>query len=94
MPQSGGRDFVANSIFHVFLIYLFAGKVDSNAFVENLTCIMGLEETAWGKMCVMTVGSFQFFMEIVTSTVLYKSESSYSPESQFSGSLFEQLILP
>ena len=29
---------------------------------------MSFEETAWGKMCVLTVGSFHFFTEIMTLT--------------------------
>ena len=41
-------------------------KKDLNTSVENSTVIMGLEETAWGKMTLMTVGSFQVFIKIVT----------------------------
>ena len=37
-------------------------------FVKNLAFMMGLRETAWGKMSVMTVGSFQVFIKIVTLT--------------------------
>ena len=33
-----------------------SGKTDFNTFVKSRTFIMGLEETAWGKMTVMTVG--------------------------------------
>ena len=63
---SGGRDFLAKSIFHVFQIHFFTEIVDSNSLVKNLTFIMGLWETAWGKMSVMTAGSFHVFIKIVT----------------------------
>ena len=43
-------------------------KMNFNTSVTNLTFIMDLEETAWGKMFVMTVGSFQVFIKIVTLT--------------------------
>ena len=52
----------------MFQIQMFAGKVDSNTFVKNLTLMMDLKETVWGKMFVMTMGSFQFFIKIVTLT--------------------------
>ena len=42
--------------------------MDSNTFGKHLTFIMGLGEIIWGKTFVMTVGSFQVFMEIVTLT--------------------------
>ena len=44
------------------------GKTDFNTFVKSETFIMGLQETAWGKMTEMTVGSFHVFTEIVTLT--------------------------
>ena len=51
-----------------FQIHFVAGKVDSNTFVKHLIYIMGLGEIAWGKMTVMTVGSFQVFIKRVTLT--------------------------
>ena len=42
------------------------GKTDFNTFVKSQTFIMGLEETAGGKMTVMTVGSFHVFIKRVT----------------------------
>ena len=42
------------------------GKTAFNTFVKSQTFIMGLEETAWVKMTVMTVGSFQAFIKIMT----------------------------
>ncbi len=33
-------------------------KMDFNTFVKNLTFVMGLWETNWGKITGMTVGSF------------------------------------
>ena len=68
IPLSGGRDFVAKSVFHVFQIQLFAGKMDSNTCVKNSAFIMVLLGIVWGKMFAMTVGSFQVFLENVTLT--------------------------
>ena len=42
-------------------------KTDLNTSVKNSSFSMGLEETACGKMCVLTVGSFHVFTELVTS---------------------------
>ena len=42
------------------------GKMDFNTFVKNCTSIGALWESAWGKMSVMTVGSFQVFIKIIT----------------------------
>ena len=42
--------------------------MDFNTFVKNLTFMMGLWETNWGKMTGMTMGSFQVFMKNVTLT--------------------------
>ena len=39
-----------------------------NTFVKNARFIMVLWETGWGKMTVMTVGSFHVFIKIVTLT--------------------------
>ena len=40
--------------------------MEIDTFVKNSTFIMVLKETGWGKMSVMTVGSFQVFVKIVT----------------------------
>ena len=42
--------------------------MDFITFVKNGRFIMVLWETGWGKMTVMTVGSFQVFIKIVTLT--------------------------
>ena len=68
IPLSGGRDFVAKSIFHIFQVHVVAGKMDSNTFVQHITFIMVLRGIVWGKMSVMTVGSFQVFINNVTLT--------------------------
>ena len=39
-----------------------------NTLVKNARFIMVLWETGWGKMTVMTVGSFHVFNKIVTLT--------------------------
>ena len=40
---------VLKSIFHVFQIYIFAGKMNSNAFVKHLTFIMGFAGNCLGQ---------------------------------------------
>jgi len=51
-----------------FQISLFARKSKTDTSVQNLIFMIGLWETAWGKMSVTTVGSFQFFIKRVTLT--------------------------
>ncbi len=68
IPQSGGWDFLATSMFLFSKFTYLIEKVEINTSVQNPTFIMGLDEAVWGKMTVMTVGSFQVFMKIVTST--------------------------
>ncbi len=92
IPLSGGPDFVAKSIFHVFQIHLFAGPMDSNTFVNNLTVIMVLREITWGKMSVMTVGSLQVFIKNVTLTRVLHFKVQVFPEISVSVLLFQQLI--
>jgi hypothetical protein len=53
---------------------------------------MGLEETDWGKMSVMTVGSFQVFIKNVTLTCVLQVKSMFSRKTRFSFSLFKQVI--
>ena len=38
-------------------------KLKTNTFIKNASFSLGLEETAWGKMFVLTVGSFQVFIK-------------------------------
>ena len=42
------------------------GQLQMNTFVQNYTFMMGSEETDWGKMFVMTVGSFHVFVKLMT----------------------------
>jgi len=42
---------------------------------------MGLEETAWGKMIVMTVGSFHVFAKIVTLTGVLHVKAHVFPKT-------------
>ncbi len=64
----GGLDSLANSFFSTFLIPLLAGKSKTDTSIQNTTFIMVSGETVWGKMSVMTVGSFQVFIKRVTLT--------------------------
>ncbi len=43
-------------------------KITFNIFVKNWTFIGVSSQTGWGKMSVMTVGSFQIFIKNVTLT--------------------------
>ena len=47
-------------------MWFFGKKMEINTFVKNWTFVMGLWETAWGTMSVMTVGSFQVFIKKLT----------------------------
>ena len=40
-------------------------EMDFSTVAKKQTCIMGLEETDWGKMSVLTVGSFHEFIKNV-----------------------------
>ncbi len=66
IPQSGGRDFLANSSFHVFQVAHVAGKSEIDTSVQNSNSIGVSKETVWGRMSVMTVGSFQVFINFMT----------------------------
>ena len=57
------------------------GKTDFNTFVKSQTFIMGLEETAWGKMTVMTVGSFHVFAKVCTLTCVLQIKIQVFPET-------------
>ena len=50
------------------------GQIDFNTFSTNQTLIMRLGETDWGKMSVMTVGTFQVFEENITLTCVLQVE--------------------
>ena len=45
--------------------------------------MMGLEETAWGKMTVMTMGTFQVFAENDTLTCSCKSNPMFPRKLEF-----------
>ena len=49
-----------------FKFFFVAGKTDSKTFVKKRTFVGALWETGWGKMTVMTMGSFHDFIQIVT----------------------------
>ena len=42
---------------------------------------MGLWGTAWGKMCIMTVGSFQVFIKNVTLTRVLQVKINVFPKN-------------
>ena len=42
---------------------------------------MGLEETAWGQLFVMSVGSFQVFIKIMTLICVVQAKVNVSPKS-------------
>ena len=42
---------------------------------------MGLEETDWGKMFVLTVGPFQVFINNVTLTCVLQAKVNISPKT-------------
>ena len=48
--------------------YQTFGEMDFNNFCKKSYVIVGLEEIVYGKMTVMTVGSFHAFIKIMTST--------------------------
>ena len=43
--------------------------------------MMGLDEIAWGKMLVLTVGSFQVFIKNVTLTCVLQVEVHVFPKT-------------
>ena len=74
LVQRDGRDravrrpiFVYQHPFFQFLqIPLFAGKSKIDSSIKHSSFVMVSWETAWGKMCVTTVGSFEVLIEIVS----------------------------
>ena len=68
-------EYVAGNGSHTF------EKITFNTFVKKRTCIMGLWETSWGKMTVMTVGSFQVFIKNVTLTCVFQVEVHVFPKT-------------
>jgi len=62
------------------------------ALCQKLTFIMVLRDTAWGKMSVMTVGSFHVFMEEAAWTCVYSSKFMFHPTHTFPASLWKQFI--
>ena len=60
---------------------MFTRKLEINTFVNNSYFSMGLEETAWGKMSVMTVGSFQVFIKRVTLTRVLQVKVNVLPKT-------------
>ena len=50
---------------------------------------MGLWETAWGKMSVMTVGSFHVFTKIVTLTCVLQVKLHFFEKTHFADSLYK-----
>ena len=57
------------------------GKMRFNTFVKNLTSIGVSSQTGWGKMTVMTVGSFQVFIKIVTLTRVLQVKDNVFPKT-------------
>ena len=45
------------------------------------TFIIGLWQTGWGKMVVLTVGSFQVFIKLITLIVVLQAKVHISPKS-------------
>ena len=52
-----------------------------NTFVEKLSFIVGLEETVWGKMIGMIVGSFHVFIKSHDSDLCFAGQSPCFPEN-------------
>jgi len=55
-------------------------KIDFNTSVGNSTFIMGLEETAWGKMLVLVMGSFHVFIKQIILTCILQVKVHMFPE--------------
>ena len=68
------------------------GKMCFNTFVKNWTSIGVLRETAWGKMTVMTVGSFQMFINNVTLTGVLQVRGHVLRKTMIFISVFKQFI--
>ena len=59
-------------------------KLDFNTFPKKLSLIIRSEETNWGKMSVMTVGSFQVFIKSVTLTSVLQVRVRVFPRTSIS----------
>ena len=64
-------------------------NMDFNTLVKNLTYIVILVETVWGKMSVMTVGSFHVFTKIVTLTCVLQVKLHFFEKTHFADSLYK-----
>ena len=67
--------------------------METNTFAENWTCLVVLKETAWGKMFVLTVGSFHIFIKMWLWHVFYMSKSMFSPKHKLSCFFINDLFL-
>ena len=56
-------------------------KMNFATSVKNQTFMVGVGETVWGKMSVMTVGSFQGFMKNVTETRVLQVKVNAFPKT-------------
>ena len=79
--------------FPSFQIHVVVGKTKINTFAKHSTFSTGLQETLWGKMSVMTMGSFHIFTKIVSLTCFLQVKVLISPKPWFSRSLFEEILL-
>ena len=87
LVQRDGRDsavrrprfFIKIHVFN-FSNPFFAGKSKIDSSIKNLSFVMVLWETAWGKMCVLTVGSCHVFTEILTLTCVLHVKIHVCPE--------------
>ena len=62
-------------------VALFTGRLKINTFVKNSSSSMGLWETGWGKISVMTVGSFQVFINNMTLTRVLQVKADVLPKT-------------
>ena len=68
--------------------------MEIDTLVKNSTFIMVLKETGWGKMSVMTVGSFQIFVKVMTLVgILYMKDNIFNNKLDFDFICFNGLLL-
>ena len=85
-------DFLILRFLLFFQIHYSGAKLTINTFVKHASSFCVFMGTDWGKMSVMTVGSFQAFMKTMTFTCVLQV-TKFCSKPRFSCSLFEQFLL-
>ena len=75
------RDSLSSPFFKLSSSRFRLENLKINTSADTSTFIRGLGETVWGKISVMTVGSFHLFIKVMTSTCVLQIKAIMSPKT-------------